>query len=560
MNERFTHNYGSTCSHAVNDVNLNVIVNDRLSGAGELKIIGDCGSRKEDFSSALECGEENNIPNTPVKTVKEETKISDQTEPVPTSSPSTPPTKPIPPVRSASRIQTTRDLTNRRKSLPVSIPSTVESDASVIPGNDCRVAGSLRRGSTLPSVKPMIALKPKLLGNKPSASTSKSDAVIKCGKEEIIPVSRPPRAKKGPVSSSNPILPCEKPPSSVVPLNESVSNGRETDKKSCNVIRESFDCMHEIVPASQETASDSNDSYLKVAQGNNKELEHVSSTDSPSVKSEPRFAEKTSLTQIAFLSLKGDSCPSSETYASTKSNVILECAGKESHTESSQSRQISGSNSPSTLTETTPANVIQDLVTFSVAATPEQPEKHSTPDSALEQKRIPTSSSASSAASDEHFPLITGKSQAASSITSTTNTMTPLPTQTVSSTISQPVPAPRRTTPSTHLPSSHQTPALLPPSTDTKLSACQTSSRAPSVPNGSNSSCMIFDFRGKDVKPSLAISSPFGRSAVISKDEEDGEDYRGSMEVPPPSGLVFIGENEVIGKGSLLKNRNKKVS
>ena len=72
---------------------------------------------------------------------------------------------------------------------------------------------------------------------------------------------------------------------------------------------------------------------------------------------------------------------------------------------------------------------------------------------------------------------------------------------------------------------------------------------------------MIFDFRGKDVKPSLAISSPFGRSAVISNDDDEGsEDYRGSMEVPPPSGLVFIGENEVVGKGSLLKNRNKKVS
>ena len=73
---------------------------------------------------------------------------------------------------------------------------------------------------------------------------------------------------------------------------------------------------------------------------------------------------------------------------------------------------------------------------------------------------------------------------------------------------------------------------------------------------------MVFDFRGKNVQPTLAITSPYGRSAVISTTDENdvGEDYRGSTEVPEPCGVSFIGENEIVGKGILLKKRNKKLS
>lgn len=71
---------------------------------------------------------------------------------------------------------------------------------------------------------------------------------------------------------------------------------------------------------------------------------------------------------------------------------------------------------------------------------------------------------------------------------------------------------------------------------------------------------MIFDFRGKNVKPQLAITSPFGRSAVIQTSESDADQEKESPESPEltPT-LIFLGENEIIGNGSLLKMRNKKL-
>jgi len=93
-------------------------------------------------------------------------------------------------------------------------------------------------------------------------------------------------------------------------------------------------------------------------------------------------------------------------------------------------------------------------------------------------------------------------------------------------------------------------PASTPP---VALSSSVSKSTTPS--NG----VMIFDFRGKSVQPTLAIKSPYGRSAVISTEDAE-EDFRGNMEVPEPCGIVFIGENEIIASGNLLKRRNKKMS
>ena len=88
-----------------------------------------------------------------------------------------------------------------------------------------------------------------------------------------------------------------------------------------------------------------------------------------------------------------------------------------------------------------------------------------------------------------------------------------------------------------------------------------------SIHSKSGGNSMIFDFRGKNVKPQLAITSPFGRSAVIGGDdmEVDAEKENqgieagvgGASDLSPA--LVFLGGNEIVGKGSLLKVRNKKL-
>ncbi|GFQ90382.1 uncharacterized protein TNCT_256921 [Trichonephila clavata] len=84
---------------------------------------------------------------------------------------------------------------------------------------------------------------------------------------------------------------------------------------------------------------------------------------------------------------------------------------------------------------------------------------------------------------------------------------------------------------------------------------------------------IVFDFRGKDVVPHVAVLPvPFGCKSLHPKkrpvivdgkevtngtasDDEDEEfvDYS----VPPPSGVVFEGENVKIGRGSILSTRNK---
>lgn len=75
-----------------------------------------------------------------------------------------------------------------------------------------------------------------------------------------------------------------------------------------------------------------------------------------------------------------------------------------------------------------------------------------------------------------------------------------------------------------------------------------------SVINSTN--CLVFDFRGKNVQPALAITSPHGRNAYIdSTDVED--EYRGCMDIPAPCNITFQGENEIIGAGSLLRRRDK---
>lgn len=73
------------------------------------------------------------------------------------------------------------------------------------------------------------------------------------------------------------------------------------------------------------------------------------------------------------------------------------------------------------------------------------------------------------------------------------------------------------------------------------------------ISNGSN--CMIFNFVGKDVKPSVAIHGTLVRTV-----DADDDNYTGSTEIPPPCNIVFEGENEIIAGGLLLRHRNKKVS
>ena len=89
--------------------------------------------------------------------------------------------------------------------------------------------------------------------------------------------------------------------------------------------------------------------------------------------------------------------------------------------------------------------------------------------------------------------------------------------------------------------------------------------------SSSPSNSMVFDFRGKKVKPNIAIQpTPFGVSNCFPKrlsnlngstsnDSDDDDNYTGSTEIPPPCGINFFGENVKVGKGSLLKMRNKKV-
>lgn len=89
---------------------------------------------------------------------------------------------------------------------------------------------------------------------------------------------------------------------------------------------------------------------------------------------------------------------------------------------------------------------------------------------------------------------------------------------------------------------------------------------------------MVFDFRGKDVVPHVAVLPvPFGCKALHPKkkailidgkdscngnsaDSDDEDEYHMDYSVPPPSGVTFEGENVKIGKGSILLTRNKDVS
>ncbi|XP_015929710.2 uncharacterized protein [Parasteatoda tepidariorum] len=94
---------------------------------------------------------------------------------------------------------------------------------------------------------------------------------------------------------------------------------------------------------------------------------------------------------------------------------------------------------------------------------------------------------------------------------------------------------------------------------------------APSPPSTS----MVFDFRGKDVVPHVAVlptpfgckslhpkkrpilidgkTAPNGNGVATDDEDEDFVDYS----VPPPSGVIFEGENIKIGRGSILSTRNK---
>ncbi|XP_035215159.1 uncharacterized protein LOC118188765, partial [Stegodyphus dumicola] len=113
-----------------------------------------------------------------------------------------------------------------------------------------------------------------------------------------------------------------------------------------------------------------------------------------------------------------------------------------------------------------------------------------------------------------------------------------------------------------------------------------------------SSTSIVFDFRGKDVKPNISLNpTPFGcRPAKVSrnsnclkkrsnsppragingvpskeyivdqedckKDDEDEEDWDEldvGADLPRFSGIVFTGENIKVGRGALLETRNKKV-
>lgn len=89
---------------------------------------------------------------------------------------------------------------------------------------------------------------------------------------------------------------------------------------------------------------------------------------------------------------------------------------------------------------------------------------------------------------------------------------------------------------------------------------------------------MVFDFRGKDVVHHLSVQPvPFGNKALRTRsllidgkeaipytngsvngsaDDED-EEYVMDYSYPPPSGVIFEGENVIVGKGAILTVRNK---
>nr|XP_027195563.1 putative uncharacterized protein DDB_G0282133 isoform X1 [Dermatophagoides pteronyssinus] len=125
-------------------------------------------------------------------------------------------------------------------------------------------------------------------------------------------------------------------------------------------------------------------------------------------------------------------------------------------------------------------------------------------------------------------------------------------------------------------------------STNLKSSSTTTATnsiKSTTVQNGCSS--MVFDFRStKNIKPNIAIQpTPFGakpipkrlikelvngngnhnqRSSVINNnndtDDEDDNNYSGMTEIPPPCGIIFIGENMIISNGSLMIKRNKNLS
>lgn len=88
---------------------------------------------------------------------------------------------------------------------------------------------------------------------------------------------------------------------------------------------------------------------------------------------------------------------------------------------------------------------------------------------------------------------------------------------------------------------------------------------------------MVFDFRGKDVVPHVAVLPvPFGCKALHPKKRpllidgkeapngngvasDDDDEYHMDYSVPPPCGVKFEGENVKIGKGAILATRNKEV-
>lgn len=68
---------------------------------------------------------------------------------------------------------------------------------------------------------------------------------------------------------------------------------------------------------------------------------------------------------------------------------------------------------------------------------------------------------------------------------------------------------------------------------------------------------VVFDFRGKNVKPHVAVlPAPVG---CCKKGEPMDEVDLSEEQLPYPSGIVFVGENVRIGRGALLTTRNKKL-
>ncbi|XP_054719708.1 muscle M-line assembly protein unc-89-like [Uloborus diversus] len=101
----------------------------------------------------------------------------------------------------------------------------------------------------------------------------------------------------------------------------------------------------------------------------------------------------------------------------------------------------------------------------------------------------------------------------------------------------------------------------------------QTDTKAVKKSAANPATSMVFDFRGKDVVPHVAVLPvPFGCKALHPKKRplnvdgipngngvalEDEDDDYVDYSVPAPCGVVFEGENIKIGKGSILSIRNK---